>query len=98
METPDGKEPTNTNRSDKKSRWMNDDRVKLIKLRFQGLTVEEIGRRIGRSKHAARSEYGRIRRGETNVVVSLGEMPELREVLPLRRAPRSDPDSRENMT
>ena len=90
MEALDKKKPTDVNSSDKRNRWTNDDRVKLIKLRFQGLTFGEIGLRIGRSKHAARSEYGRIRRGETNVVVSLGEMPELREALPLKRAPRSD--------
>ncbi len=93
MEAPDEKESTNTNGSGKKNRWTNDDRVKLIKLRLQGLEFEEIGRRIGRSKHAARSEYGRIRRGQTDVVVSLGEMPELRKALPLRKAPRSDTSS-----
>ena len=93
MEASDEKEPTNTNGSDRRNRWTNDDRVKLIKLRLQGLAFDEIGPRIGRSKHAARSEYGRIRRGQTDVVVSLREMPELRETLPLRKAPRSDTKS-----
>ena len=65
--------------------WTNDDKVELIKLRLQGLTFKEIGSRIGRTKHAARSEYGRIRRGETDVTVSLKEIPELREALPLRK-------------
>jgi len=66
--------------------WTNDDRVELIKLRLQGLTFEEIGNRLGRTKHSSRSEYGRIRRGETNVTVSLKELPELRKLLPLRKA------------
>lgn len=66
--------------------WTNDDRVELIKLRIQGLTFEEIGNRLERTKHASRSEYGRIRRGETNVMVSLKELPELRKLLPLKRA------------
>ena len=66
--------------------WANDDKVKLIRLRLQGLTFEEIGCRIGRTNHAARSEYGRIRRGETDVKVSLRELPELRTTLPLRKA------------
>lgn len=65
--------------------WTNDEKVKLIKLRFQGLKFEDIGRRIGRTRHAARSEYGRIRRGETDVVVSLKELPELRDALPVRK-------------
>ena len=74
--------------SDKRKRtpWTNDDKVELIKLRFQRLTFEEMGRRIGRTKHAARSEYGRIRRGETDVTVSLKELPELRKALPFRKA------------
>ncbi len=66
--------------------WTNDARVQLIKLRLQGLAFEEIGKRIGRTKHSVRSEYGRIRRGETDVAVSLKEMPELRRLLPLRKA------------
>jgi len=65
--------------------WTNDDKVELIKLRLQGLTFKEISSRIGRTKHAARSEYGRIRRGETDVTVSLKEVPELREALPVRK-------------
>jgi hypothetical protein len=65
--------------------WTNDEKVELIKLRLQGLTFAEIGRRIGRTKHASRSEYGRIRRGETDVTFSLRELPELRELLPIRR-------------
>ena len=68
--------------------WTNDARVELIKLRLQGLAFEEIGRRIGRTKHAVRSEYGRIRRGETDVAVSLKEVPELRGLLPLRKLNR----------
>ncbi len=70
----------------KRTRWTNDARVQLIKLRLQGLAFEEIGKRIGRTKHSVRSEYGRIRRGETDVTVSLKEVPELRELLPLRKA------------
>jgi hypothetical protein len=61
----------------KRSLWTNDERVELIKLRLQGLAFEEIGNRIGRTKHAARSEYGRIRRGETDVEIPLKELPEL---------------------
>ena len=65
--------------------WTNDEKVELIRLRFRGLTFGEIGRIIGRTKHAARSEYGRIRRGETDVTVSLKELPELREAMPRRK-------------
>ena len=90
MKALNEREPIDTNRSDKKKRWTNEDRAKLIELRLQGLTFEEAGCRIGRSRHAARSEYGRIRRGETDVLVSLKEMPKLRELLPLRKAPRSN--------
>jgi|GEM_PF-1898261 len=70
----------------KKTAWTDEDKVELIKLRIQGLTFREVGARIGRTKHAARSEYGRIRRGETDVTVSLKEFPELRSLLPVRRA------------
>lgn len=70
----------------KRTVWTNEDKAELIKLRIQGLTFREIGGRIGRTKHAARSEYGRIRRGETDVTVSLKELPELRSLLPVRRA------------
>jgi transposase-like protein len=70
----------------KRTAWTNDEKVELIKLRLQGVTFEEIGRKISRTKHAARSEYGRIRRGETDVTVSLKELPELRKVLPVRKA------------
>ena len=70
----------------KKTAWTNEDKVELIKLRIQGLTFREIGGRIGRTKHAARSEYGRIRRGETDLTVSLKELPELRSLLPVRKA------------
>jgi len=65
--------------------WSNDDKIELIKLRCQGLSFDEIGKRMGRTKHAARSEYGRIRRGETDVAVSLEKIPELRKLLPFRR-------------
>jgi transposase-like protein len=75
-----------TNDRRKRTTWTNDDKVELIRLRFQGLTFEEIGRKTGRTKHAARSQYGRIRRGETDVTVSLKELPELREALPIRKA------------
>jgi len=69
----------------KKTAWTNEGKVELIKLRIQGLTFREIGGRIGRTKHSARSEYGRIRRGEIDVTVSLKELPELRGLLPVRR-------------
>ena len=69
----------------KRIAWANDDKVELVKLRIQGLTFTDIGKRIGRTKHAARSEYGRIRRGETEAMVSLRELPELRKILPVRR-------------
>lgn len=75
-----------TERIHKGAAWTNEDKAELIKLRIQGLTFKEIGARIGRTKHAARSEYGRIRRGETDVTVSLKELPELRSLLPVRRA------------
>ena len=65
--------------------WSNDDKIELIKLRCQGLTFDEIGIRMSRTKHAARSEYGRIRRGETDVTVSLEKIPELRKLLPFRK-------------
>jgi len=61
----------------KTSIWTNEEKVKLIRLRLQGLTFEEIGSKLSRTKHAARSEYGRIRRGETGVTVKLNEVPEL---------------------
>ena len=83
METISEKETTGKGR---KGAWTNDDRVNLIRLRIQGLTFEEIGHKIGRSKHATRSEYGRIRRGETDVTISLKELPELRGILPGRKA------------
>ena len=75
-----------TDHKRKGSTWTNGDKVELMKLRLQGLTFEEVGRRIGRTKHSARSEYGRIRRGETDVTVTLKELPELRRLLPLRKA------------
>jgi len=68
-----------------KKTWTNEDKVELLKLRLQGLTFDEIGQMIGRSKHAARSEYGHIRRGESDVVISLKELPILRESLPLKK-------------
>jgi hypothetical protein len=74
--------------ADKKIRrtgWTNGEKIELIKLRLQGLTFEEIGSKVGRTEHAARSEYGRIRRGETEAMVSLRELPELREILPIRK-------------
>ena len=58
----------------KRIAWANDDKVELVKLRIQGLTFRDIGKRIGRTRHATRSEYGRIRRGETDVSVSLKDM------------------------
>lgn len=64
--------------------WTNEDKIELIRLRLQGLTFSEIGSKMGRSKHSARSEYGRIRRGETDIAISLKEMPELRKLLPLK--------------
>ena len=73
----------------KANAWSNDDKIELIKLRCQGLTFDEIGIRIKRTKHAARSEYGRIRRGETDVAISLENVPELRELLPFRKTKRS---------
>jgi hypothetical protein len=75
-----------TERIHKGTAWTNEDKAELVKLRIQGLTFREIGARIGRTKHAARSEYGRIRRGETDVTVSFKELPELRSLLPVRRA------------
>ena len=81
-QTVDGK----TEHIHKGTTWTNEDKVGLVKLRIQGLTFREIGARIGRTKHAARSEYGRIRRGEADVMVSLKELPELRGLLPVRRA------------
>jgi len=72
-------------KSKKKDSWTNEDKVELIKLRLQGLTFEQIGTKLGRTKHSARSEYGRIRRGETDVLVSLKESPELRKALPLKK-------------
>ena len=83
--TLDEKESVATEYRRKGTIWTNDDKIELIKLRLQGLTFEEIGSKIGRTKHAVRSEYGRIRRGETDVTVSLKELPELRAVLPLRK-------------
>ena len=87
METPDGKEAMadKTGVEHMGAIWTNDEKVELIRLRLQGITFEDIGRRMGRTKHAARSEYGRIRRGETDVTVSLRELPELRDALPVRK-------------
>jgi hypothetical protein len=70
----------------KRAEWTNADKVELVKFRLQGLTFEKIGVLIGRTKHACRSEYGRIRRGETDVTLSLKESPELRKLLPLNKA------------
>jgi len=69
----------------KRSSWINDDKVELIKLRLQGHTFEEIGNIINRTEHACRSEYGRIRRGETDAIISLKELPELRKNLPFKK-------------
>jgi hypothetical protein len=82
----DQKEAADNNHRRKGTTWTNDEKVELIKLRLQGLTFEEIGRKMGRTKHAARSQYGHIRRGETDVTVSLKDLPELREALPVRKA------------
>ena len=71
--------------SKKRSSWINNDKVELIKLRLQGRTFAEIGNVINRTEHACRSEYGRIRRGETDVIVSLKELPELRKNLPFKK-------------
>lgn len=65
--------------------WTNDEKVELLKLRLQGLTFEGIGQKLGRTRHAARSEYGRIRRGETDVKVSFKEIPDLRKLLPVKK-------------
>ena len=86
MENLSEKERVTAEKKRQRNVWINDDRVNLIKLRIQGLTFEEIGQKIGRSKHATRSEYGRIRRGETDVTISLKELPELRGILPARKA------------
>ena len=87
MNTPDEEETVadKANHKRKGAIWTNDEKVELIKLRLQGITFGEIGGRIGRTKHAARSEYGRIRRGETDVTVSLKELPQLREALPMKK-------------
>ena len=85
METPDEKQVVNARDKRKRAVWTNDEKIELIKLRLQRLTFEEISTRIDRTKHAARSEYGRIRRGETDVTVSLRDLPELREKLPIRK-------------
>lgn len=77
-------ESNNSNIS--RAAWTNGDRIKLIKLRIQGHAFDEIGRRLNRSSHSARSEYGRIRRGETDVQISLKDFPELRNILPIRKA------------
>ena len=68
-----------------KGLWTNEDKIELIKLRLEGLVFKEIGTRMGRSRHSVRSEYGRIRRGETDVALSLAEFAELRNLLPLRK-------------
>jgi len=85
METPDEKQVVTAKDKHKRAVWTNDEKIELIKLRIQRLTFEEISARIGRTNHAARSEYGRIRRGETDVTVSLRDLPELREKLPIRK-------------
>jgi len=74
----------------KRDLWTNEDKIELIKLRLQGLTFTAIGVKMERSKHSARSEYGRIRRGETDVMLSLIEMPELRELLPVKMPQKSE--------
>lgn len=85
METSDEKQVVTAKDKHGRAVWTNDEKVKLIKLRIQGLTFEEISAKIGRTNHAARSEYGRIRRGEKDVTVSLRDLPELRERLPVRK-------------
>ncbi len=77
----------------KRTVWTNDEKIELLKLRLQGLAFEEIGHRIGRTKHSARSEYGRIRRGETDVKMSLKELPELRRLLPVRTRKKERKDT-----
>jgi len=75
-------ETNEENNKQKRDLWTNDEKIELIKLRLQGLTFSVIGDKMNRSKHSARSEYGRIRRGETNVMLSFKEFPELRNLLP----------------
>jgi len=76
--------------------WTNEDKIGLVKLRLQGLTFKEIGVMMGRSRHSVRSEYGRIRRGETDVALSLVEFAELRNLLPLRKPFMQDDSSNPN--
>ena len=79
------KQSANSEHKQKRRAWTNDDRIELLRLRLQGLTFEDIGQRMNRTKHAARSEYGRIRRGEVDAKLSLAELPGLRALLPLRK-------------
>ncbi|HGE72696.1 TPA: hypothetical protein ENX78_17800 [Candidatus Poribacteria bacterium] len=87
METPLFIEKTSKDQTSikKKGSWTNEDKINLIKLRLEGLSFKQIGDQLGRTEHSARSEYGRIRRGDTDVKVSLKELPELRKALPLKR-------------
>ena len=91
METNDGQIEHKTD----KSLWSNEDKIELVKLRLQGLTFKEIGIVMGRSRHSVRSEYGRIRRGETDVALSLAEFTELRKLLPLRKSFIQDEEEKE---
>jgi transposase-like protein len=70
------------NNKQKRDLWTNEEKIELVKLRLQGFTFSAIGVKMNRSKHSARSEYGRIRRGETDIVLSFKEIPELRKLLP----------------
>jgi len=65
--------------------WPNWERARLLELRIQGLSFKNIGAQLKRTEHAARSEYGRLRRGEDNVTIELAEWEPMRHALPFGR-------------
>lgn len=67
--------------------WPNWERSKLLELRIGGMSFRNIGEQLKRTEHAARSEYGRLRRGEDNVTIELEECEFLRGALPLGKIP-----------
>lgn len=85
MENLEEKEAVTSKGQSKRAAWSNHEKIEVIRFRLQELSFEEIGGRIDRTKHAVRSEYGRIRRGESDVTISLKDLPELRELLPLQK-------------
>jgi len=63
--------------------WPNQERVRLLELRLQGMKFKDISERMGRTNPACRAQYGRIRRGTDNVTIELQDWDIFKEAMPL---------------